>query len=311
MKTVTVVGATSPLGLSLTPALALDGWSVIATYRDRSTVPDEWRADGNIELRELDLSSSAHPVEHTDTIVWLAHLDAGRFNNPEIELNRAAVERYLNGLDLDRTRRFIFISSGGSVYGPAQKLPITEDHPLQPLSSYGRAKLAMEAEVRAFGERTGLETVMIRPGNIYGFERPDRTCKGVTAAFLNAVDHGLPFTLIHGGSTLRDFIHVDDVSRAIAVAAAAEQGGVVWNVGTGLGTSTVDWIELLRKNLDVQMPALIHKENYSSDVQENILSYGRIRDSTGWQPGIDINEGCRRTIEHWRSFHKASPRTEA
>ena len=71
----------------------------------------------------------------------------------------------------------------------------------------------MEAEVRAFGERTGLETVMIRPGNIYGFERPDRTCKGVTAAFLNAVDHGLPFTLIHGGSTLRDFLSMSTMSQ--------------------------------------------------------------------------------------------------
>ena len=117
----------------------------------------------------------------------------------------------------------------------------------------------MEDEVRAFGERTGTSTAILRPGNIYGFECPDRKCKGVTAAFLNTVDHGLPFTLIHQGRTVRDLMHVDDVTRAIKLASEFA-GSVEWNVGTGVGTSTIDWIESLRKELDAEMPELVERE---------------------------------------------------
>ena len=307
MKTVTIVGATSPTGLGVVPAFAAEGWRVLASYRDRAAVPAEWLPEQSVEPTLLDLlSGEVGRAAGAESIVWLAHIDAGRFNEAEVEINREALLRFLGRVDARRTRSFVFVSSGGSVYGHPRSLPIDEDHPREPLSSYGQAKRALEDEVLRFGERSGVRVAVLRPGNIFGFERPDRKCKGVTAAFLNAVDRGLPFTLIHGGRTVRDFVHIDDVCRAIMLAAESDAPAAVWNVGSGIGTSTIDWIEMLRSESGVEMPPLVERENYTSDVLENVLSHRRITEATGWAPSVSVSEGARLTVAHWRAFRDAA-----
>src|SRR5205814_288267 len=108
--------------------------------------------------QKLDLSEE---IDFTDaareTVIWLAHLEQGRFNERETEVNLKPFENFLEQAQNSPVEKFIFVSSGGSVYGEPQFLPITEEHPRNPLSSYGKAKRAMEDKLLEFARNTNLK----------------------------------------------------------------------------------------------------------------------------------------------------------
>lgn len=299
MKEISVIGATSSLGINLVSLLAERGYKVYAAYRTETRLPDAWRENPSIIPQNLDLSEQ---TDFTDflhkNIVWLAHLDQGRFNERESEVNLAPFENFLAQTRNSPTRKFVFVSSGGSVYGEPNFLPITETHPRRPLSSYGKAKLAMEDKLSEFADN--LETAIIRPGNIYGFENPHRASKGIVAAFLNSIQTNTPFTLIHKGQTVRDFVHVADVSRAILAAIESLQKEIVWNVATEKGTTAAEVLELVLEKSGFEKPEIKNIDNFSSDVGANILSIERITNESDWTPNISLEEGISRTIENWR-----------
>ncbi len=301
MKEICIIGATSSLGINLVSLLAERGYKVFAAFRTESRLPEAWRDNPSIIPQKLDLTAQTDFADFCrETVVWLAHLDQGRFNERETEVNLAPFENFLAQTQHSPTEKFVFISSGGSVYGEPQFLPITETHPRRPLSSYGKAKCAMEDKLLEFGEKTKLKTAIIRPGNIYGFENPHRPSKGIVAAFLNAIQTKTSFTLIHKGQTVRDFVHVADVSRAILTAIESPQKEIVWNVATEKGTTAAEVLKMILEKSGFEKPAINDIENFSSDVGANILSIERITNESVWTPQISLEEGISRTIENWR-----------
>lgn len=299
MKKICVIGATSPLGSLLAERLAEAGHAVKATYRDHAAIPEEWSAYGAIEPIELELTKAVGVDLSAEIIVWLAHIDAGRSNSREPAANVAALGRVLESLPRSSVKKVVLVSSGGSVYGPASKLPIPEGHQRMPISSYGLAKREMEDTVTAFGRENGVATAILRPGNIYGFERPGRRTKGVVGAFLKALAVGGQFTLVHGGRTVRDMIHADDVCETIGLAIESGEEEIVWNVGTSVGTRIREVLELVAGTAGLRMPEMAEVDNYDTDVLENILSTERIRAVTGWTAKIGLEAGIKRTLLHW------------
>lgn len=278
--------------------LAAAGFLVRASYKDAARVPDEWNDNSRIVPFELDLASQAK-ITSSEIVLWLAHISLDRYDDAESTTNTRAINEYFSSIDPSQTRKVVFISSGGSVYGPPENLPISEGHPLNPISPYGVAKQDLEAVVTAFGERTSISTAILRPGNIYGFEKPGRRSKGVIGAFLRKLTAGGNFELVHGGRTIRDLIHVDDVSRAILAAIEDERAQTIWNVGTGVGTSTIDVLEKICELANLPMPELPIVENYSTDVLENVLDISKIIAESSWTPEISLESGLKRTLERW------------
>ena len=190
MKEICIIGATSSLGINLVSLLVENGYQVFAAFRNEARVPDAWRENPSIVLQKLDLTvQNDFAAFCRATVVWLAHLEQGRFNERETEVNLAPFENFLDQTENSPTEKFVFISSGGSVYGEPLSLPITETHPRRPLSSYGKAKRALEDKLFEFTRNSNLKTAIIRPGNIYGFENPHRESKGIVAA-TNQIDIG-------------------------------------------------------------------------------------------------------------------------
>jgi UDP-glucose 4-epimerase len=301
MKEISIIGATSALGLNLVALLAENDYRVYAGYRAEARVPPAWRGNPAIIPQRLDLSEPAVDFSKfcRETVVWLAHLEQGRFNEREREVNLAPFEDFLAQTKDSPTGKFVFVSSGGSVYGEPRSLPITEDHPRNPLSSYGKTKRAMEDALSEFARTRVFRAAILRPGNIYGFEAPGRASKGITGAFLNAIQTKTPFTLIHKGQTVRDFIHVDDVSRACLAAIETNQKEIIWNVATGKGRAAAKVLELILQKSGFETPVIDHIENYASDVSRNILSIERITSESGWRPLVSLEDGISRIIERW------------
>jgi UDP-glucose 4-epimerase len=296
MKEISVIGATSSLGINLVSLLVENGYKVFAAFRHEARVPDAWRENPLIVLQKMDLTAQNDFTAFCrTTVVWLAHLEQGRFNERETEVNLAPFENFLNQTQNSPTEKFVFISSGGSVYGEPLSLPITETHPRNPLSSYGKAKRALEDKLFEFARNSNLKTAIIRPGNIYGFENPHRESKGIVAAFLKAIHDKTPFTLIHKGQTVRDFIHVLDVSRAVLTAVESPQKEIVWNVATAARV-----LEMILEKSGFEKPEINDIENFSSDVLANILSTEKIMSESNWSPQISLEEGISRDVENWR-----------
>ncbi|MGH9821087.1 MAG: NAD-dependent epimerase/dehydratase family protein [Pyrinomonadaceae bacterium] len=300
MKEISIIGATSHLGVKLIDHLADAGFGANAAFRSADRVPVTWLHNGSVNCVPLELSEphDLGPlcVPH---VVWLAHLGQGRFNERETAANLEPFERFLRCAERSRVKQITFISSGGAVYGEARTLPIVEDHPRDPLSSYGKTKKAMEDALIAFGRSTGIRTAVIRPGNIYGFESPEKASKGIIGAFLDSISRRKPFTLLGGGSTVRDFIHVDDVCRAIVCALRDDQKEKIWNVGTEIASRISDVLDLIIRQSGLERPEFVHEANYASDVGSNVLSIDRITGESVWMPGIDIETGIDTVVKNW------------
>ena len=298
MKEISVIGATSPLGIDLVRLLTVNGYRVQASFRTAERVPELWREHSSITKQHLDLYNQNEAAAFcTQTILWLAHIEQGRFNDREIETNLRVFDAFLNQPNISQVEKIVFVSSGGSVYGEPDELPISENHLLEPLSSYGKAKAAMELRLNEFATNTGIATAIIRPGNIYGFTDPNDDYKGIVAAFLNSIETRTPFTRIHKGKTVRDFIHVDDVNRAIIAAFESDRKHIVWNVATAKGHSIADVIDMIQSKTGLNLPDFVDVENYSSDVSSNILSIDRITGESDWRPQIDLEPGIAATVK--------------
>ncbi|MGB8650229.1 MAG: NAD-dependent epimerase/dehydratase family protein, partial [Mycobacteriales bacterium] len=133
--------------------------------------------------------------------------------------------------------RVLFASSGGTVYGRAGTLPVTERAGLRPVSPYGAAKVAGETYVEAYQQLHGLQGVCLRLGNVYGPRQDPHGEAGVVAIFARALATGRPATIFGDGSSSRDYVHVDDVVDAFLRCLGGRADGRRLNIGSGVGTT--------------------------------------------------------------------------
>ena len=133
-------------------------------------------------------------------------------------------------------KRFIFASTGGAIYGEPQFAPQTEQHPTNPLSPYGCAKLAVEHYLNYFRVVHGLPTIALRYANVYGPRQNSKGEAGVIAIFADRLQRNAKVIINGDGQQTRDFVYVADVVAAnMKVTESADAGPL--NVGTSVETS--------------------------------------------------------------------------
>jgi UDP-glucose 4-epimerase len=190
----------------------------------------------------------------------------------------------------------VFSSTGGAIYGEVEA-PAVEDAPLRPVSPYGIAKLAAEAYVEGWNRIHDIRAVALRFANVYGPRQSSALEGGVVAIFLERMAAGEETLVFGDGEQTRDFVHVDDVVRAV-VAAAGRGGGVV-NVGTGVATSVNELHELCREVSGSDLPPR-HRPPRPGDARRSVLDVSRAAEALDWRPRIDLREGLRSTWEWMR-----------
>lgn len=206
------------------------------------------------------------------------------------------------------SRRVVFASSGGVLYGEVER-PAVEEQPLAPVSPYGIAKWAGERYLEFFAREYGLEGVALRYGNVFGPRQDPHGEAGVVAIFSRRLLAGEP-PLVHGdGENVRDYVYVADVARANRLALEAEPprllpgGGtpfVAFNVGTGRGTTVNRLVEMMGRALaeltGARARAPVHGPARAGDLRSSLLDAGRIERRLGWRPEVPLEEGLRRTL---------------
>jgi UDP-glucose 4-epimerase len=190
-------------------------------------------------------------------------------------------------------RRLIFLSSGGTVYGMPQTLPIAESHPLRPISSYGIVKAAIEAYIDEMHRAGWLEPTVLRLANPYGPRQSAAGVQGVIASFMNKIQASQALEIWGDGTVIRDYIYVTDAADAVVQAITKRRCGV-FNIGSGNGISLNELIATIRRvcNRTIEVH---YSEARSIDVPANYLNVSRARDVLGWRCAFSLEEGLAQT----------------
>ena len=196
-------------------------------------------------------------------------------------------------------RKFVFISTGGALYGEPDVMPADEDHPLRPLSPYGTSKLSFEHYLGTFQRTYGLEYTVLRYANIYGPRQDFHAEEGrVIAIFASRMLAGRPVTIDGDGEQARDMLHVADV--AVANIAALDRGaGGTYHISTGIPVTINDLFRKLAILTDYRLEPNFGPRR-KGDVFRIALDNTRARNDLGWEPKVELEEGLANTVDYFR-----------
>jgi len=196
-------------------------------------------------------------------------------------------------------RRFVYISSGGAVYGEPVYLPCDEAHPIDPICQYGASKHTVEHYLFLYRAIYGLEYTVFRYPNVYGPRQDARGEAGVVAIFTGQMLADQSVTINGDGEQVRDFVYVGDCARANVQALAQANGSEIYNLGSSAGTSVNAVFEQLKQITGYRREA-IYGPAKLGETRRIYLDAGKAGRELSWRAEVGLEEGFRATVEHFR-----------
>lgn len=232
------------------------------------------------ELLERGLEGAEHLIFSAGGL-----LPAASEENPDLdaELTLGPVQTVLDALGSRPHVSLTYLSSGGTVYGEPQTVPVGEDAPTSPVGAYGRLHLACEEAVLAHRREHGTKVRILRCSSVYGpHQHPDRG-QGALVTFLNRIETGRPVEIFGSGESIRDYVYVGDVGDAVARLLDVHDGPSVLNVGCGEGTSLIDLLHLAERQAGKRAEVVQHPPR-EFEVGRIVLDIARLQSLIEFQP---------------------------
>jgi UDP-glucose 4-epimerase len=206
----------------------------------------------------------------------------------------------LEGARAASSRKIVFASSGGTIYGDIapEDLPVDEGHPQRPVSPYGVAKKVVGDYLFAYRELYALEYTALALANVYGPRQDPHGEAGVVAIFAGQLLTGVPCTVYGDGMQTRDFVFVDDVVDAF-VRAADKGSGLLANIGTGVETSVNELYDAMARGAEVTEPA-VHAPPRPGELARSAVDPGRAGLYLGWKSWTTLDDGTAAVLDWFR-----------
>lgn len=211
----------------------------------------------------------------------------------DVETNVVGTLRLLDAVRKTSIKKIIFPSSGGTVYGIPREIPIKEDHPTNPTSSYGIGKLIIEKYLNMYWTLYGLDYCVLRIANAYGERQRPTATQGVIPVFLERGLRNQEITVWGDGTVMRDYIHVSDISEAFIKALTYSGEMKVFNIGSGQGHSVNDVIHVIERVIGWPLKVK-YMGGRPFDVPISVLDITRAKNYLNWAPRISLFEGIAR-----------------
>ena len=201
----------------------------------------------------------------------------------------------------------VVCASSSSIYGANPALPKIETMQPLPISPYAVSKLAAESYCRSFYEVYGLEAVALRYFNVFGPRQdPQSEYAAVVPKFIWAFHHGEPPVIFGDGEQSRDFTYVANVVDANLAALWTDGiGGRIYNIACGERTSLNTLALTLREHMGADVVP-VHGPDRAGDVKHSLADISQARTDLGFEPGVSISEGLRRTVEFYVEQYEAT-----
>ncbi len=244
---------------------------------------------------EIDIKNSLKNIDYVFHLVS-STLPASSNTNPiyDAETNLVSSLRLLEECVANKIEKVIFVSSGGTVYGDPQYLPVNENHPRHPIVSYAIIKNTIEDYLFMFNKLHGLEYTVFRLANPYGERQNPLVAQGAIAVFLHKIINNQQIEIWVDGSFIRDYIYINDAVDAISKGIDVDNKMKIFNVGSGKGYSLKQLLNFMKK-ISGKKIKVKYEEGRVIDVPVNILDISLIKKVYNWKPQTSIETGIKNT----------------
>lgn len=286
MKSILFLGGAGFIGSNVIKTLKRRGNKDISIFVMEPSFAYLSRLDGERvqiyrgELSDIDFVQSIIEANRIDTVVHLVAtiIPGSTYEDykreyqhvifPTIELMQICAQRHI---------RFVYFSSGGTVYGNRTDMtPFKETDAMAPISYYGWSKQMMENSILYVHRTTGLRYLIVRPSNPYGHGQNVHAKQGLIAVALGKILAGEPITVWGDGSNVRDYIYIDDLCEAVVQLLEKEVCNTTINIGSGQGASINDIINVLKEVVSEEVK-VDYEPARSVDVSHMILDTTRFK----------------------------------
>ena len=262
------------------------------------------------DIRDLELAKKL--MQDADQVVHFAaesHVDRSIEGGSEfVSTNVMGTQVLLDAAKGSNIKRFVHVSTD-EVYGSISEGSWPEDHPLLPNSPYSASKAGSDLLVRAYNKTHKLDTVITRCSNNYGqYQFPEK----VMPLFITNIIEGKKVPLYGNGLNVRDWLHVDDHCRGIALALTKGRAGEVYNIGGGTELTNVELTHKILKAMGVGEEFIQPVEDRKGHDLRYSVDISKINKELGYSPQVNFKEGLEQTInwyknnEAWWKKHKQS-----
>lgn len=243
-------------------------------------------------------------LDGCDTVIHLATTSAPGTDldiSADAEANVMASLRLFDRCIAAGVKQVVFISSGGTVYGIPNHVPIPESAPTLPITAYGVAKLSIEKYLEVYARLRGLEYRVLRISNLYGPYQTTAKMQGVVAAFLARAMRGEPLEIWGDGKVVRDYVYVEDAAAAVLAAMRYRGDERIFNIGGGMGMSLNEVITAIETLLGREL-VKNYRPGRPVDVPINILDCALAKLELGWAARTNFSKGLEQTSAWMRSW---------
>ncbi|MBN2227995.1 MAG: NAD-dependent epimerase/dehydratase family protein [Candidatus Thorarchaeota archaeon] len=312
-KRVLVTGAAGFIGSRLVEILLSKGYQVVGIDNFRTGKRknlEEALQNDRFRLYELDISQAVPTTDINGPIDVVFHLAAISSVKESIEspilVDSTNVVGTINVLELARrldVRRIVF-SSSAAVYGDPERIPITEDTPVSPLSPYAASKIAAEMYIQTYSKLYGIEGTILRYFNVFGPRQAYSEYSGVISIFINEALNNSPIKIEGSGEQTRSFIYVDDVAKASILAAEREGArDMVMNISGTKAVSISSLAQQVKELVRGTRSDILNISPRPGDVTHSIGNIERAQRILGFTPEMTLEDGLNHTIDWYRSHH--------
>lgn len=312
-KKILVTGSDGFIGSHLLEKLIKEGCDVRAFVYYNSFNSWGWldalspEIIGNIEVFTGDVrdpNGVRSAMKGVDTVYHLAALIGipYSYHSPDMYID-TNIKGTLNILQASRDEDVsrIIVTSTSEVYGTAQYVPIDEKHPFQGQSPYSASKIGADRIAESFYRSFGLPVIIARPFNTYG---PRQSARAVIPTIITQLLSGKETVKLGSTHPTRDLNYVSDTCTGFMALANCERAvGREVNIGSGREISIGDLAKLIVSIINPEAKIVSDDERIrpkESEVERLLCDNSLIRELTGWEPVVSLEEGIQRTIEWFK-----------
>ncbi len=238
-----------------------------------------------------------------------SHVDRSIEGGSEfVSTNVMGTQVLLDAARRNNVRRFVHISTD-EVYGSIEEGAWPEDHQLLPNSPYSASKAGSDLLVRAYHRTHKLDTIITRCSNNYGhYQFPEK----VIPLFVTNILEGKKVPLYGQGLNVRDWLHVDDHCRGIALALTKGRAGEIYNIGGGTELTNLELTYKILEVMGVGEEVIERVEDRKGHDLRYSVDISKISSELGYRPEVNFDEGLKATAnwykenQNWWKKHKAA-----